>query len=156
MNDSFHEYQKILVPVDGSHQSEAALKKGIAVAKRNHAQLTLVHVIDVRAFQGIGSDDPVITQEATERAKQLLESYKKQATMAGIEQVHLRIEYGSPKNIIAYEVPEDEKTDLIMMGATGLNAIERLVIGSVSEYVTRHAPCDVMIVRTDLSNQPLS
>ena len=39
-----------------------------------------------------------------------------------------------------------------MLGATGLNAVERLFIGSVSEYVIRHAPCDVLIVRTDLDN----
>ena len=40
-----------------------------------------------------------------------------------------------------------------MLGATGLNAVERLFIGSVSEYVIRHAICDVLIVRTDLDNK---
>ena len=33
------------------------------------------------------------------------------------------------------------------MGATGLSAVERLFIGSVSESVIRHAVCDVLIVR---------
>ena len=37
--------------------------------------------------------------------------------------------------------------DLIMIGATGLNAIERLLIGSVTEYVTRTANVDTLIVR---------
>lgn len=155
MDNVFHEYQKILVPVDGSHQSEAALKKGITAAKRNHAELTILHVIDVRAFQGTGTVDPLITKEAAHRANQLLNGYQKEAQEMGVSTVHTRIEYGSPKNVITYEVPEDEKTDLIMMGATGLSAIERLLIGSVSEYVTRHAPCDVMIVRTNLVNHPL-
>ncbi len=41
-----------------------------------------------------------------------------------------------------------------MIGATGLNAVERLLIGSVTEYVTRNAQCDVLVVRTDLNNQP--
>ncbi|EPC76844.1 Putative universal stress protein, partial [Lacticaseibacillus paracasei subsp. paracasei Lpp71] len=44
--------------------------------------------------------------------------------------------------------------DLIMIGATGLNAVERLLIGSVTEYVTRNALCDVLVVRTDLANKP--
>ncbi|MEL5941041.1 universal stress protein, partial [Tetragenococcus halophilus] len=43
--------------------------------------------------------------------------------------------------------------DLIILGATGLNAVERLFIGSVSEYVTRNASCDVLIVRTDVENK---
>ena len=40
-----------------------------------------------------------------------------------------------------------------MIGATGLNAVERLLIGSVTEYVTRTAVCDVLVVRTDLDNK---
>ncbi len=49
------------------------------------------------------------------------------------------VEYGSPKQLIAKEIPEDNQVDLIMLGATGLNAVERLFIGSVSEYVIRNA-----------------
>ena len=41
-----------------------------------------------------------------------------------------------------------------MIGATGLNAVERLFIGSVTEYVTRTADYDVLVVRTDLDNKP--
>ena len=40
-----------------------------------------------------------------------------------------------------------------MLGATGLNAVERLFIGSVSESVIRNASCDVLVVRTDLDNK---
>ena len=43
-----------------------------------------------------------------------------------------------------------------MMGATGLNAVERLFIGSVSEYVIRNASCDVLVVRTDLETNVLN
>ncbi|KAB5915090.1 universal stress protein, partial [Bifidobacterium adolescentis] len=48
---------------------------------------------------------------------------------------------------------DDNHVDLIMLGATGLNAVERLFIGSVSEYVIRNATCDVLVVRTDLENK---
>jgi nucleotide-binding universal stress UspA family protein len=40
-----------------------------------------------------------------------------------------------------------------MLGATGLNAVERLFIGSVSESVIRNATCDVLVVRTNLDNE---
>ena len=36
-----------------------------------------------------------------------------------------------------------------MCGATGLNAVERFLIGSVSEHITRHARCDVLVVRSE-------
>ncbi len=41
-----------------------------------------------------------------------------------------------------------------MIGATGLNAVERILVGSVTEYVTRNSKCDVLVVRTDLQNKP--
>lgn len=43
--------------------------------------------------------------------------------------------------------PQKHQTDLIVLGATGLNAVERLLIGSVTEYVTRTADCDVIVIR---------
>ena len=64
-------------------------------------------------------------------------------------------EFGSPKVIVAKQIPESENIDLIMLGATGLNAVERIFVGSVSEYVIRHARCDVMVVRTDLKNETI-
>ena len=70
-----------------------------------------------------------------------------------VQDVSYTIEYGSPKALIAKQIPEDKKGDLIMVGATGLNAVERIFIGSVSEYVIRQAPCDVLVVRTDLENK---
>ena len=44
----FHEYEKILVPIDGSKEAKLAFDKAIEVAKRNHAKLVLAHVIDTR------------------------------------------------------------------------------------------------------------
>ena len=47
------QYEHIMVAIDGSHESELAFLKGVHVAKRNNAQLLLVHVIDTRALQSI-------------------------------------------------------------------------------------------------------
>ena len=41
------------------------------------------------------------------------------------------------------------------MGATGLNAVERMLMGSVTEYVNQHALADVLIVKTDMDNSPV-
>lgn len=147
------QYQQILVAVDGSSKAELAFQKAVSIAKRNDANLLLVHVIDTRAFQDVNSFDSMLAEQATDLAKQSLADYKKEAESNGVEKVETTIEYGSPKLIIAKQIPQDKKVDLVVLGATGLNAVERLFIGSVSEYVTRNASCDVLIVRTDTENK---
>ncbi|HJF18984.1 MAG TPA: universal stress protein [Enterococcus columbae] len=147
------EYKKIMVAVDGSKEAELAFKKAVNVARRNDSELLLAHVIDTRAFQTISSLDGLMMEQASEMAKQTLADYQKMANDSGVSKVKAIIEYGSPKSVIAKELPDTEKVDLIMLGATGLNAVERLFIGSVSEYVIRHAVCDVLVVRTDLENK---
>lgn len=145
-------YNKIMVAVDGSAEAELAYQKAVNVAIRNDAELLLAHVIDTRAFQSISSFDGMLAEQATEMAKQTLSDYKKQAEEHGCKNVSTVIEYGSPKVIIAKQLPQDHNVDLIMIGATGLNAVERLFIGSVSEYVIRNSTCDVLVVRTNLEN----
>ncbi|MGX7198157.1 universal stress protein [Enterococcus olivae] len=146
------QYKRIMVAVDGSNEAELAFQKAVNVAKRNQAELLLVHIIDTRAFQTITSFDTVLAEQATEMAKESLKEYAASANEQGLATVETVIEYGSPKGIIAKQIPEERQIDLIMLGATGLNAVERLFIGSVSEYVIRHASCDVLIVRTDTEN----
>lgn len=149
-------YQNILVPVDGSYGAELAFEKAVAVAKRNKAHLHIVHVIDTRTFQDISSFDTSIVNEVTEKTKANLEKCVAEAQAAGLTEVDYSIEYGAPKTIIAKELPAQLGIDLIMIGATGLNAVARLLVGSVTEYVTRTAPTDVLVVRTNLKNQPIS
>ncbi|MCT0223533.1 universal stress protein, partial [Lactiplantibacillus plantarum] len=43
--------------------------------------------------------------------------------------------------------PADHHNELIMIGSTGLSAVERLMVGSVTTYVSRNAICDVLIVK---------
>ncbi|MEY4664544.1 universal stress protein [Weissella cibaria] len=142
-------YKNILVPVDGSKEAEAALGKAIQVAIRNgeDANLHILHVIDTRAFQNVTDFKTTMVEQVAETAKKTLDAYLQQAKDAGVQNVDYTIEYGSPKDIIAHQAPEKLNADLIMIGATGLNAIERLLIGSVTEYVTRTANVDILIVR---------
>ena len=135
------QYQKIMIAIDGSDEADLAFKKAVNVAKRNDAELLLAHVVDTRSFQSVSSFDGALAEEAMSMAKETLDTYQQQAVDMG------------PKNIIAKELPKEYNIDLIMLGATGLNAVERLFIGSVSESVIRNASCDVLVVRTDLDNK---
>lgn len=142
------QYQHIQVSVDGSKEADLAFSKSVAIAKRNGATLEILHVIDTRSFQNVSSFDSAMVEQVSNDAKKKMEEYYARATKVGVKEVHFSIEFGSPKTIIAHDFPKKNGIDLIVIGATGLNAVERLLIGSVTEYVTRTANCDVLVCRT--------
>ena len=149
----FHEYSKILVPVDGSNEARLAFEKAIEVAKRNRAQVLIAHIIDTRVLQTPTGFEGNFNEEIQRQTENLFQEYRQYAQEHDFNDIDFVLEYGSPKVYISKNIPKDYQIDLIMMGATGLNAVERLFIGSVSEYVIRNASYDVLVVRTDLENQ---
>ncbi|MBP3040376.1 universal stress protein [Bacillaceae bacterium Marseille-Q3522] len=142
-------YHNILVAVDGSQEAEWAFKKAIDIAKRNDAALILAHVIDTRTFATVEAYDRTVSEKAYKFSAEILEKYKQEAALAGIKEVKTELEYGSPRARIPKDIAKKYQADLIVCGATGLNAVERFIIGSVSESITRYAPCDVLVVRTE-------
>lgn len=144
----FKQYQHIQVAVDGSHEADNAFKRAASIAKESGATLEILHVIDTRAFQNVSSFDSAMVEQVSKDAKNKMQEYYDRAVAVGVKEVHFAIEFGSPKAIIGHDFPKDHNIDLIIVGATGLNAVERLLIGSVTEYVTRTASCDVLVVRT--------
>lgn len=142
-------YKQILVAVDGSKEAEYAFKKSASIAARNNATLNLVNIIDTRSFAAIEAYDRSIAERAQAFAEELLEGYKTEAQAAGVQNVNIIVDYGSPKTMISKDLAKKVHADLIICGATGLNAMERFLIGSVSEYIVRSASCDVLVVRTE-------
>ena len=140
-------YENIMVAVDGSHESELAFEKGVNVALRNGSRLTIAHVIDTRALQSVSTFDADVYEDLQEDAKKLTAELKEKAQKSGIKYVDIVIEMGNPKTLLATDIPEEHKVDLILVGATGLNAFERLLVGSSSEYILRHAKVDLLVVR---------
>lgn len=143
------QYKNIQVAVDGSKEADLAFSKAVAIAKRNHATLEILHVIDTRSFQNVSSFDSAMVEQVSKDAEKRMKDYQARATKAGAEDVHYSIEFGSPKTIIGHDFPKKHNIDLIVVGATGLNAVERLLIGSVTEYVIRTSKCDVLVCRTE-------
>lgn len=136
-----------MVAVDGSHEAEIAFEKGVNVALRNNSRLTIAHVIDTRALQSVSTFDAEVYEELQEDAKKLMDQYAEKAKETGVANVITIVEMGNPKTLLATDIPEEQKVDLIMVGATGLNAFERLLVGSSSEYILRHAKVDLLVVR---------
>ena len=140
-------YKKILVGIDGSVESAHAFDKAVAVAIRNDAELLLVNVIDLRAFQSISTYDTMVADDTKRGADQLIADFADEARAAGVTRIKTIVEFGSPKVMMATTIPTEEQVDLVMIGATGLSYIERLFIGSVAQYIVTHAKCDTLIIR---------
>lgn len=141
-------YQTILVAIDGSEESKKALEKAIDITKKEDAKLIITHVIDTRTFATVEHYDRTILARSEQYGKDMLEECKAQAEEAGVANVLTVLEFGPPKVKIPRDIVNDHEVDLVITGATGLNAVERFFIGSVSEAITRHAKCDVLIVRS--------
>jgi len=140
-------YENIMVAVDGSKEADLAFVKGVQSAVRNQAKLTIAHVIDTRGIQSISTFDAEVYEELQVEAQELMAEYEKRARDAGLTDIQVVIEMGNPKTLLAKTIPEQEHVDLILVGATGLNAFERLLVGSSSEYILRHTSVDLLVVR---------
>jgi len=141
-------YNQIIVAVDGSKESRWAFKKALGIAERNNATLNLVNIIDTRSYAAVEAYDRSIAERAQKFAEELLTEYKQEAEAAGLHNVNIVVEYGSPKTMISRDLSKKLDVDLIICGATGLNKVERFLIGSVSESIVRSSACDVLVVRT--------
>ncbi len=140
-------YKNILVAVDESESSERAFQKAIKIAKHNEAEsFTVTHVIEMRAYTTYYNYNEEMPRQY---ANEMLDNYVKKAEELGMTNVKKVVEIGSPKVAVAKEVAPKVGADLIVCGATGVSAVDRLFIGSVSENIARYAKCDVLIVRND-------
>lgn len=142
------QYHRIQVAVDGSKEADLAFHKAVDVAIRNDASLEILHVIDTRSFQNVSSFDSKMVEQVSADALKKLKEYYQKAQTAGVKEVHYAVEFGSAKAIIAHKFPLKHRIDLIVLGATGLNTMERMLIGSITDYVTRTANCDVLVCRS--------
>ncbi len=141
-------YHEILVAIDGSHAAELAFKKSVAIAARNNASLNLVSVIDT-SFGSLEAYGREFADKATADAEEMLAKYKEEAEADGVNKVNIIVELGSAKTKIPGELAKRLNADLIICGATGLSAAERIFLGSVSERIVRTAKVDVLVVRSE-------
>jgi nucleotide-binding universal stress UspA family protein len=143
-------FRHILVPVDFSPPSDAALEYARSVAARYGASLHLVHVAEdpYRAFYSAevvvaeveGLREEILTDTET-RLKDRLRPADVTELQATAESI-----IGTPAgSIVEYAAGHD--IDLIVMGTHGRGGMAHLLMGSVAERVVRTAPCPVLTVR---------
>jgi nucleotide-binding universal stress UspA family protein len=134
----------ILVPFDGTPQSEAALS--FTVAEWPSASVTLLYVIDpVAAGLGQGvfpTDSEAWYESARETAHETVEAGRELVDGP----VDDRIEVGSPGRVIV-AVADEGPYDHVVLGSHGREGVSRILLGSVAEAVVRRSPVPVTVVR---------
>ncbi|MBC2116328.1 universal stress protein [Listeria booriae] len=140
-------YHRILVGVDGSNESEEALKRGIQIAIKDGATLGIGFVADVRRIAPLIDYEQTYAKKAKEYGKGLVEIYKNEAETLGVKDVETFVKFGTPKTTFVKKIIGKFDPDLVLVGSTGLTATEEFLLGSVSNYVAAHAPCDVIVVK---------
>jgi nucleotide-binding universal stress UspA family protein len=139
-------YRKILVTTDGSDHSFTAGKHAVYLAKNLGAEVVVLNVVNVdQAFHsGIHFAESVaMLEQAGNAAISRIEALCRENAVV-CRGLILR---GDPLSVILTFASE-EKVDCIVMGSIGMSAIERVLVGSVSERVLRHAKCPVLVVRS--------
>lgn len=146
---------KILLAIDGSPCSEAAVAE---VARRpwpDDSQLRVVSVVEPPAplvaepYMGATDYFAEVAQLKKKQADELLErACASLREGAGTSRMGITSEAptGSPKRTIVEEA-EGWGADLIVVGSHGYHTWERMLLGSVSQSVAAHAECSVLIVR---------
>ena len=133
---------KIVLATDGSKDAALAAQAAIDLTNQSGAELHVVHV-------GHGSLTLSPTKYRAEAQERLDELVREVKDAGGtVADAHLRIDtHGTMEDENIVGLAEELGADLIVIGSRGLGGMKRLLMGSVSESVMRHAHCPVLVVR---------
>lgn len=149
---------KFLVSIDGSQASEHALSKALSFAVPLKAEIVLLTVVeplssyvpevmmptgDWVGWRGL--PDVELERKVLNAGQALLQNAQDTCKASQMEST-TRLEIGLPRDVIC-SVAASEQPDLLIIGSRGLGSVERLMLGSVSDYVAHHCVSPVLIVR---------
>lgn len=139
--------RRLLVPVDFSDSSLRALRYAVGLATESGGSLTIVHVVPADyGWLGIGQEefrdlDKSLQHQAADRLRAFADANVPRNAPADLE-----VRVGRPAEEIVAAATES-KSDLIVLSTHGLTGLDRYLIGSVADRVTRLAPCPVFLMR---------
>ena len=137
-------YGTIVVGTDGSETADRAVARAAQLAEQCGAMLHVVSAYAPAAAR-VGTDAAEFTISSDFKADAVL-SKTSDLAPSSVE-VKTHAPNGDPADALL-EVARREGADVIVLGSRGMHGARRL-LGSVPNKVSHHAPCDVLIMRTD-------
>jgi nucleotide-binding universal stress UspA family protein len=145
-----HLPRRILIPVDFTAQSRAAVDYAILLAERFGAEVQLLHIWRPVATPTLWDQLP-LDEFVRTNAGQTMKSYLAELEESGVKALG-RLEQGEPAETIV-EVAREDDLDLIVMGTHGRTGLSRLLHRHVAERVIRASPCPVITLRVPEDEQ---
>ncbi len=144
-------YLNILAPVDFSPHSEKALLYAWSLAKLFHAQLHILHIVDIPVHPEHYAVNLNLSgefgHELMVRSHEELERMIAPFPPSNVKH-RIVVEFGRAYNEIV-EFAAQHESDLIVMGTQGLSGLQKFFLGSTTAKVVRHAPCPVLTVKPE-------
>ena len=142
------QFKVLLVAIDFSDCSLAALDYAVALSQRFHAKLVLLHVVEPAVYPDNYSVSPATVDEANQNllasGEERLAKVKSGVTSAGVAAETL-VRIGRAQSDIA-DTAKAVGADLIVMGTHGQSGLKTLLLGGTAERVLRHSACPVLTV----------
>lgn len=138
------EFERIILPIDGSDFAKISAKKAFFIAKKINVEVIIICVLDPFRYSKSHDFFHSFTKIRREQAEEYLDDIAQIGQSINVKCTTRLIDGGAPFEEI---IKSASQNDLIILGCKGHSNIERILIGSVSEKVLRHAKCSVMIVR---------
>jgi nucleotide-binding universal stress UspA family protein len=136
---------RIVVGVDGSEESKAALRWAVGEARLRGASVRAVYAWSlpyVAAAPGLVVPQGDVADFRRD-GEEMLDALVAEVGNAGVDVERVAVE-GGPAHVL---VEAAEGADLLVVGSRGHGGFAGLLLGSVSQQVAHHAPCPVVIVR---------
>lgn len=143
-------YQNILVPVDGSETSYAAVAQAAELAKAFGGKITVVQVLALDPYIAAEYISATQTNDLIERARtSVLKTLEEAAAkFSDLEiPVEAKLLEGQVIHREIIREAETSKADLIVIGSHGRTGLKRLFLGSVAQSVLGEAHIPVLVVR---------
>jgi nucleotide-binding universal stress UspA family protein len=144
---SQRQFDRILIPTDGSPTSHVALETGLEMARLMDSEVTGLYVMDNSAYAAFPGELEwdAIKDMLAQESEAALGAVEEACETHGLP-CQVRVREGHPADEI---LAAAEDHDLIVMGTHGRSGLEHLLLGSVTEKVIRHSTCPVLIVRDE-------
>lgn len=145
-------YGKLLVPIDGSNTAALGLNEAIRLAKDQGGRIRLAHIVNeliVAAPEAYVSNFAQVIDIMRTGGQTILADGESVVRSAGVEVDTAFVEVigGQAGDHIVQQAIK-WGADLIVCGTHGRRGLRRLVLGSDAEYIVRHTPVPILLVRS--------
>jgi nucleotide-binding universal stress UspA family protein len=143
-------YSNILVPVDGSDTAAKALREAIELARSLSSRIRVMHVVNSTPWIAQGAPGVIeeLVSQLRSTGESIIHEAKTAVRQAGLEVDDRLIEaIGERAGELIVGEANDWPADLIVCGTHGRRGLKRLLVGGDAEYIVRHSPVPVLLVR---------